>query len=158
MCCNRLGLAHLDPALEDSTADYDEAVDFEQLQDTSHVSVVTVGEEKEHVKDSASVDGTDTRTPGSHGDGRSSKSDSGKHPETCSVLVINSFLIRTPCCHKKQLSYSCSIQTVQKRHFLEIYMVFRIYLGILEHCMVIQVKELSVYELLSFSTTFSPLL
>lgn len=114
MCCNRLGLTHLDPALEDSTADYDEAIDFEQLQDTSHVSVVTVGEEKEHVKDSASVDGTDTRTPGSHGDGRSSKSDSGKQPKTCSVLVMNSFLIRTPCCHKKQLLYSCSIQTVQK--------------------------------------------
>lgn len=91
MCCDRLELRHLDPALEDSTADYDEDVDFKQLQDTSHVSVVTVGEEKEHVKDSASVDGTegtDTRTSGSHGDGRSSKSDSGKHPKTCSVLNI----------------------------------------------------------------------
>jgi hypothetical protein len=97
LCCDRLELRHLDPALEDSTADYDEDVDFKQLQDTSHVSVVTVGEEKEHVKDSASVDGTDTRTSGSHGDGRSSKSDSGKHSKACSALNIISFLIRTLC-------------------------------------------------------------
>ncbi|PNF33494.1 hypothetical protein B7P43_G00558 [Cryptotermes secundus] len=83
-----LGLTHLDPALEDSTADYDEAVDFEQLQDTSHVSVVTVGEEKEHVKDSASVDGTDTKTPGSHGDGRSSKSDSGTEDDSVRTSIL----------------------------------------------------------------------
>jgi hypothetical protein len=82
-CFSRQGLSHLDPGLEDSTADYDEDVDLQQSQDTSHVSVVTVGEEKEHVKDSASVDDSDSRMPSSHGDGRSSKSDSGKHLELC---------------------------------------------------------------------------
>jgi hypothetical protein len=80
--CSRLGLSHL----EDSTADYDEDVDFQRSQDTSHVSVVTVGEEKEHVKDSASIDGSDSRMPSMHSDGRSSRSDSGKHPKLCPVL------------------------------------------------------------------------
>jgi hypothetical protein len=62
--------------VEDCTADYDDDdVEFQQSQDTSHVSVVTVGEEKEHVKDSASVDGTDSRMPSMHSD---SRSDSGK--------------------------------------------------------------------------------
>jgi hypothetical protein len=67
------------------------------LQDTSHVSVVTVGEEKERVKDSASGDGIGIRTPSLHGDGRSSKSDSGKCPKTCPELVSASLLTRSAC-------------------------------------------------------------
>lgn len=55
---------------------------------------MTVGEEKERVKDSASVDSVDIRTPGRHVDGRSSKSDSGKYPETCPVLIIAFLLTR----------------------------------------------------------------
>jgi hypothetical protein len=93
-CC-RLGLSHLDPSLEESTADYDDDDDFQHSQDTSHVSVVTVGEEKERVKDSASVDGVDIRTPSLHADGRSSKSDSGKYLKTCSVLIIAFLLTRS---------------------------------------------------------------
>jgi hypothetical protein len=58
---------------------------------------VTVGEEKERVKDSASVDGIDIRTPGLQGDGRSSKSDSGKFPKTFPVLVIATLLTRSAC-------------------------------------------------------------
>ena len=94
MCCNRLGLSSLDPSLGDSTADYEDDIEFQQPQDTSHVSVVTVGEEKERVKDSASVGGIDIRTPGLHADGRSNKSDSGKYPQTCLVLIIAFLLTR----------------------------------------------------------------
>jgi hypothetical protein len=65
---------------------------------------VTVGEEKERVKDSASVDRIDIRTPGLHTDGRSSKSDSGKYPKTCPVLIIafpvtRIAYIKINCCH-----------------------------------------------------------
>jgi STE20-like kinase len=84
----RLGLSHLDPSLEDSTADYDEDVDLQRSQDTSHVSVVTVGEEKERVKDSASVDSIDIRTPGLHVDGRSSKSDSGPEDDSTRTSIL----------------------------------------------------------------------
>jgi hypothetical protein len=99
----------LDPALEDSTADYDDA-DLQHLQDTSHVSVVTVGEEKEHVKDSASIDGTDTRTSGVHSDGRSSKSDSGKNPKACLLLVISSLLFSgTHCSNPSENIFICEL-------------------------------------------------
>ncbi|XP_069677773.1 serine/threonine-protein kinase 10 isoform X2 [Periplaneta americana] len=84
----RLALSHLDSTLEDATADYDEEVDFRQSHDTSHVSVVTVGEEKERVKDSASIGGTRTRTPASHGDGRSSKSDSGPEDDSIRTSIL----------------------------------------------------------------------
>jgi hypothetical protein len=55
---------------------------------------VTVGEEKERVKDSASVDRIDIRTPGLHADGRNNKSDSGKYPKMCPVLIIAFLLTR----------------------------------------------------------------
>lgn len=91
-CCSKLGLSHQGRALEDSTADYDEDVDFQQSHDTSHVSVVTVGEEKEHVKDSASTDGADSRMHSLHSDDRSSRSDSGNYPKLLpwSYLTRNS--------------------------------------------------------------------
>ena len=75
------------------------------MQDTSHVSVVTVGEEKERVKDSASVDSIDIRTPGLHADGRSSKSDSGKYPETCPELIIAFLLARNAYIKISLLTY-----------------------------------------------------
>ena len=49
-----------------------------RLEDTSHVSVVTVGEERESVKDSASLEDLDNQTPIVLRNKRLSKQDSGK--------------------------------------------------------------------------------
>ncbi|GLH16608.1 Serine/threonine-protein kinase PLK4 [Gryllus bimaculatus] len=87
--------------------DYDEFVDTKRLKDTSHVSVVTVGEDEEEVKDSASskvVDegaGGDSRDiqPGNHVKGsqsdvsnlslgRSSKSDSGPEDDLVRTSIM----------------------------------------------------------------------
>ncbi|PSN52552.1 hypothetical protein C0J52_08962 [Blattella germanica] len=56
-----ISISHFDETVTDS-----EDVSTSRLGDTSHVSVVTVGEEKESVKDSASLEDAISQTPISH--------------------------------------------------------------------------------------------